>query len=102
MKKLKLDHSFTPPPLKSINGDLSALTTENDPDESRFLKLVTERDEFIQSYLTDLSDQEKRNFSAAELQVNGTLVAFAEESFKTSLKQLTGLVRGRKAIDKYR
>ncbi len=102
MKKLILDHSFTPSPLKNINRDLSELTTENDPDESRFLKLVTERDEFIQKFLENLPDDKKNNFVTAELQVNGALVAYAEESFKASLKQLTGLVRGRKAVNKYR
>lgn len=102
MKKLILNHSFTPSPLKIINQDLAALTTENDPDESQFLKLVTDRDEFIQNYIKDMPDNEKNNFVTAELKVNGVLVAYAEESFKASLKQLSGLVRGRKAVDKYR
>jgi len=102
LKKLKLDHSFTPPPLLSINRDLSELTTEKDPDESIFLKLVIERDEFIQKFLENIPNEEKNNFVTAELQVNGALVAYAEESFKASLKQLSGLVRGRKAVNKYR
>jgi hypothetical protein len=102
LKKLILDHSYTPSPLKSINRDLSELTAENDPDESRFLKLVTERDEFIQNYLENLPDKENKHFATAELQVNGALVAYAQESFKASLKQLSGLVRGRKAVNKYR
>lgn len=103
MKKLILDHYFTPSPLKNLNCKLSELTTENDPDESKFLQLVTERDEFIQKYLKHLSDQEeKKHFATAELQVNGALVAYAEASFKASLKQLSGLVRGRKAVNKYR
>jgi hypothetical protein len=66
------------------------------------LKLVTERDEFILKYLENLAEEEKKQFAKAELQVNGALVAYAEESFKASLKQLSGLVRGRKAINKYR
>ena len=102
MKKLILDHSFTPPPLQSINSDLSELTAENDPDESKFLKLVIKRDEFIQTFLKDLSEKDKTDFAKAELDVNGALVAYAEESFKASLKQLSGLVRGRKAIKKYK
>jgi hypothetical protein len=102
LKKLLLDHSFTPSPLKSINRDLSELISENDPDESLFLKLVTERDEFILKYLENLAEEEKKQFAKAELLVNGALVAYAEESFKASLKQLSGLVRGRKAINKYR
>jgi hypothetical protein len=102
LKKLILDHVFTPSQLKSINQDLSELTTENDPDESTFLKLVTDRDEFIQHFLENISEDEKNNFVIAELQVNGALVAYAQESFKASLKELSGLVRGRKAVNKYR
>tara|TARA_R110002167_G_scaffold65637_4_gene185746 strand:- start:1556 stop:1864 length:309 start_codon:yes stop_codon:yes gene_type:complete len=102
LKKLILDHSFTPSPLKRINRDLSELTTENDPDESIFLKLVNERDDFIQKFLEDLPEQEKNNFVTAELKINGALVAYAEELFNASLKQLSGLVRGRKAVNKYR
>mgnify|MGYP006084665549 CR=1 FL=1 len=70
--------------------------------ESKFLKLVTERDEFIKDYLQNLHDELKTDFVDAELKVNGALVAYAEESFKASLKQLSGLVRGRKAVNKYR
>lgn len=102
MNKLILDHTFTPPQLKKINRDLSDLTADNDPDESRFLDLVTQRDETIQEYLKNLPEKEKNSFATAELQVNGALVAYAQESFKASLKQLSGLVRGRKAVDKYR
>lgn len=102
MKKLNLDHSYTPSPLNNINRELSGLTTENDPDESRFLKLVTEREQFIQKYLENLPEEEKNNFVTAELKANGALVAYAEGSFKASQKQLSGLVRGRKAVNKYR
>jgi hypothetical protein len=102
LKTLTLNHSFTPFPLKKINQDLSALESSSDPDESKFLKLVTERDEFIQSYLQTLDNNLKTDFVNAELKVNGVLVAYAEESFKASLKLLTGLVRGRKAVKKYR
>tara|TARA_R110000751_G_scaffold81077_1_gene163376 strand:- start:85215 stop:85523 length:309 start_codon:yes stop_codon:yes gene_type:complete len=102
LKKLTLNHSYTPAPLKSINQRLSELTTENDPDESIFLKLAIERDEFIQNYIKTLSDDERNHFVTAELQVNGALVAYAEGLFKESLKQLSGLIRGRKAVKKYR
>jgi hypothetical protein len=102
LKKLILDHSFTPPTLKSINLDLSELTVDNDPEESKFLQLVIKRDEFIQKYLENLPENEKNSFVTAELKVNGALVAYAEELFKASLKQLSGLVRGRKAVNRYR
>ena len=75
---------------------------ENDPDESTLLKLVTDRDNYIQKYLKELPDKDKNSFVTAELQINGVLVAYAEASFKASLKQLSGLVRGRKAVNKYK
>jgi len=102
LKTLTLNHSFTPSPLMKINQDLAELTSDVDPDESKFLQLVTDRDEFIQRYLQTLQDQPQTDFVNAELKVNGALVAYAEESFKASLKQLSGLVRGRKAVNKYR
>ncbi|WP_299074846.1 hypothetical protein [uncultured Paraglaciecola sp.] len=102
MKKLILNHSFTPSTLKNINSKLLQLRAENDPDESKFLKLVLERDEFIQEFLKNLPENEKNKFATAELQVNGALVAYAEELFKASLNQLSGLVRGRKAVKKYK
>ena len=59
-------------------------------------------DDFIQNYLLTLQDPIKVNFVNAELKVNGALVAYAEGSFKASLKELSGLVRGRKALKKYK
>ena len=102
MKALILNHSFTPSSLKNINQNLAELNSDDDPVESKFLQLVTERDDFIQSYLQILQGQLKIDFVNAELKVNGALVAYAEESFKASLKQLSGLVRGRKALKKYK
>ncbi len=102
MKLITLNHSHTPPQLKEINQGLADLTSDLDPDESNFLKLVTERDEFIQRYLQTLQEPLKIKFVNAELKINGALVACAEESFKASLKQLTVLVRGRKAVKKYK
>lgn len=102
MKTLALNHSYTPSLLKKINQDLSELTSDVDPDESKFLQLVTQRDEFIQNYLQTLEKKLKTNFVNAEIKVNGLLVSHAEESFKASSKELSGLVRGRKAVKKYK
>lgn len=102
MKKIVLNHSFTPSPLKKLNQDLALLFNQKDPDEARFLSLVTLRDEFIQKYLTELSGEQKQHFVEAEIKINGLLVACANELFKASLNQLSGLVRGRKAVEKYK
>ncbi|MDU0355724.1 hypothetical protein RS130_19205 [Paraglaciecola aquimarina] len=102
MKNITLNHTYTPSPLKDINQDLSVLLKEAEPDEATFLKLVTRRDDFIQQFLTEISDLDKENFVKAELAVNGALVAYANQLFKTSLKQLSSLLRGRKAVKKYK
>ncbi|WP_158967723.1 hypothetical protein [Paraglaciecola sp. L3A3] len=102
MKKLTLDHSYTPSSLKNINQELFKLFAETEPDEATFLKLVSERDDFIQKYLNEIDQADKRNFAKAELKVNGALVAYADELFKVSLNQLSRLVRGRKAVKKYK
>lgn len=101
MKKLILDHSYTPSFLKKINQDLCALLVEQDPEESKFLELATQRDDFIQKHLSELDNKTKQEFVKAEIEVNGVLVASANQLFKASLNQLSGLVRGRKAIKKY-
>jgi hypothetical protein len=85
-----------------INQNLVELNSEVDQDESRFLQLAIERDDFIQSHLHSLQGQLKTDFVNAELKVNRALVAYAEESLKASLKQLSGLVRGRKVLKKYK
>ncbi|MGJ8681844.1 hypothetical protein [Paraglaciecola sp.] len=102
MKNLVLDHSFTPSSLKKINQDLLALFAKEDPEESEFLQLATKRDECIQEYLSEIDDEIKQDFVKAEIEVNGLLVAGANELFKASLNQLSGLVRGRKAVEKYK
>jgi hypothetical protein len=102
VKTLILNHPFTPSSLKKINQGLSGLTSDIDPDESKFLALVTQRDEFIKGYLQTLEKQLEIDFVNAEIKVNGELVAFAESSFKASLNQLSVLIRGRKAVKKYK
>ena len=101
MKNLILDHPYTPSELNVINQKLVDHLATDDPDEVLFLKLVTERDECIQDLLKKLSEQELKSFVEAEINVNGLLVAYSEKMFEASLKQLSGLVRGRKAVKKY-
>ena len=101
MNNLILDHPLTPPQLQQLNHTLLELLSNNAPEEAYFLKLVTLRDEIIQAYLAECSEEVRKSFAHAELQVNGALVAYANTLFKASLKELTGLIRGRKAVKKY-
>lgn len=101
MKNITLNHQFTSPDLAQINQDLTELLTAPDPDEETFLALVTQRDVVITAYLSTLSDAEKQLFVTAELEINAVLVAYADKMFNASLKELSGLIRGRKALKKY-
>jgi hypothetical protein len=102
LKKIILNHSLTPSFLSQINQDLTTLLLEQDPDESKFLELATKRDDLIQKHLSELDYKTKQEFVKAEIEVNGVLVASANQLFKASLNQLSGLVRGRKAVEKYK
>jgi hypothetical protein len=101
VKKLTLNHSYTPSELLKINQDLSELFSVDGFEESEFLKLVTLREEAILFHLTKLDVNDKKQFAEAELKVNAALLEFASKLSKASLSQLTGLLRGRKAVKKY-
>lgn len=97
-----LNHEFTPPPLKAINQQLESLLTDSNPDEARLLQLVSERDEFVTQYLESLSGNDKKAFAEAELVGNGELTAIARTLYSATLKQLSGLKRGQKAVKYYK
>ncbi|GAC34399.1 hypothetical protein [Paraglaciecola polaris] len=101
MKNIILTHEFTPPELEAINQELSELLTSEYPDEKLFFTLSVHRDECINSYISTLEEDGKSLFCNAEIEVNNALLVHAEQLFKASLKQLSGLVRGRKAVKKY-
>ena len=101
MKKLTLNHLYTPSQLREINQELSKLFSITDFAESEFLKLVMRREETILAHLASLDPNDKKQFSEAELKVNAALFEFASKLSKASLDQLSGLLRGRKAVKKY-
>jgi hypothetical protein len=101
LKKLTLNHLYTPSQLREINQKLSELFSITDFEESEFLKLVNLRDEAILTHLSSLDPNDKKKFSEAELKVNAALFEFATKLSKASLDQLSGLLRGRKAVKKY-
>jgi len=101
LKKLILDHPYTPPQLSTINQSLVDHLSTEDPDEGILLKLVKNRDEVIQAFLKEHPKEDLKDFAEQELKMNGLLVAYCENMSQVSLKRLTGLVRGRKAVKKY-
>ena len=101
MKNITLTHEYSPPELETINQELTDLLASADPDEKSFYTLSVRRDDCINTYILTLDDVRKPLFCKAEIEVNNALVGYAEQMFKASLKQLSGLVRGRKAVKKY-
>lgn len=101
MKKLILDHANTPTRLKELNVQLVALFAYESIDESALLKLIDTRDILIREHLNNCDVETQKVFAKAELEINGLLVACTKELSKTSLKQLSDLIRGRKAVKKY-
>ncbi|NCP65383.1 MAG: hypothetical protein GW763_09625 [Paraglaciecola sp.] len=102
MKKLTLDHSLTPANLKELNQQLSELFEASPIDEMTLLELVEKRDVIIQTHLEACNKTQQKAFAKAELDVNGVLVAYTKNLAKVSLKQLSDLIRGRKAVKKYK
>ena len=102
MKNLNLDHAFTPIPLKELNAQVSELFLLESFNEFELLKLIEQRDVIINEYLQSCEPELQNKFAKAELEVNGLLVAYVSELSKASLKQLSDLVRGRKAVKKYK
>lgn len=101
MRRIELNHPFTPSELVSINQKLSSLLEDEALDEKSFHTISVQRDRCIKEYLDSLAPAQKTEFCEAEIKVNDALVALAQQLFDASLKQLSGLIRGRKAVKKY-
>lgn len=84
-----------------INQALTALLADEALDEKSFHSLSLQRDKCISEHLATLEPVQKTQFCEAEIKVNNALVDFAQQLFDASLKQLSGLIRGRKAVKKY-
>lgn len=101
MNKINLEHPFTPPELTKLNQEITALLNSEALDEKSFHALSVKRDLCIKDYLSTLDQAQKTQFCEAEIKVNEVLVDCAQRLFNQSLKELSGLIRGRKAVKKY-
>lgn len=102
MKNLKLNHQSTPASLVPINAELESVLSNDDLDDKRLLELIIMREELISAHLNSIDDTTKKKFVRAEYDVNTALSKIAQRLFKASLSNLSGLVRGRKAVEKYK
>jgi hypothetical protein len=98
-----LSHALTPGDLGAINQSIfTLLGTDNVVNDQVLRRLVIQRDELIQSHLKSLNKVERDQFAKAELPINNKLHAAVQSLFTDSLSELSGLVRGLKAIKKYK
>jgi hypothetical protein len=97
-----LSHALTPPELSAINQLICAVLASDHVDDEALRRLVTQRDESIQRHLNNLNEAERDQFAKAELPINTKLHATVQSLFADSLSELSGLVRGLKAVKKYK
>ncbi|MBF7072351.1 hypothetical protein ISG33_02900 [Glaciecola sp. MH2013] len=81
---------------------LVSLDESDNIDDVKLRELVEQRDEFIQDYLSTLKPEPRKEFATAELPINNQLQAIVKNLFTDSLSELSSLVRGLKAIKKYK
>ncbi|MFT5277259.1 MAG: hypothetical protein ACI97K_002959 [Glaciecola sp.] len=102
IRKDYLSHAHTPDELSAINQSICAVLEIENVDDQALRKFVTQRDEFIQSHLKSLIEAERKLFAEAELPINEKLHIAVQALFADSLAELSGLVRGLKAVKKYK
>jgi len=102
VKKLNLNHDKTPAKLTEINQQLDSQLSNDELDDKKLRALIESRDAFIISHLGSLNDIERRSFAELEMQSNDTLSKLISNQLSDSLTQLTGLLRGKKAVNKYK
>jgi hypothetical protein len=102
IKEDYLNHALTPDELSAINKSICSVLDANSLDDQALRRLVSQRDEFIQSYLPKLSESDRNAFAKLELPINTKLHSDVKALLTTSLSELSGLVRGLKAVKKYK
>lgn len=102
MKKLNLNHEKTPAKLAEINQQLESTLSNDELDDARLRVLVELRDEFIITHLQSLNNIQQKSFAELEVLSNTALSKLISNQLSDSLTELTGLLRGKKAVNKYK
>lgn len=102
MKNLNLNHDYTPPKLADINLQIQTVLNAEELDDSLLKSLIEQRDVVVIEHLRSISVDDEKQFAKNELVINQTLSEEIGLQLKASLKDLSGLLRGRKAVDKYK
>ncbi|MEP4890002.1 MAG: hypothetical protein ABJV04_08250 [Aliiglaciecola sp.] len=102
MNKLNLSHQYTPDNLDNVNKQLETVLSSDELDDKLLRQLISQRDEIVTEHIKSLDKNTEKLFSTSELEVNQRLSTIIEAQLADSLKQLTGLIRGKKIVDKYK
>ncbi|GAB2689935.1 hypothetical protein Q4574_00585 [Aliiglaciecola sp. 3_MG-2023] len=102
MIKLTLSHQYTPENLKAINTQIETVLAAAELDDKLLKQLIETRDEVVVDHLKSLDQTAEKLFSESELETNKSLTKVIDTQLKESLKQLSGLIRGKKSVNKYK
>lgn len=101
MKKLVFIHNDSTQELIEVGHQLEILLANTEIDDKLLLDLIVHRDELVNVHLAKLDEKSLQTFVAAELEINNRLTTAAKGLLKTSLNEISGYLRGKKAVDKY-
>lgn len=102
MTKHNFFHKYSPDSLITLAKELSEVLSADELDHARLLALVEFREGLINTHLATLDGERKRQFVELEIKANEHIKAVTRLHFSDSLSQLSGLVRGLKAVEKYK
>ncbi|MCC2615101.1 hypothetical protein LJ739_02445 [Aestuariibacter halophilus] len=102
MNTLKLDHQDTPSQLKAINHKIESLFDTQPLDGGALLALINERHDIVVAALEGMDADAKRRFAEHENTINQALVQHVVQLRKDSLQEVSALMKGLKAVKKYK
>ncbi|GGO73902.1 hypothetical protein [Bowmanella pacifica] len=102
MNKINLDHPYSFPALRENSEALTGLLLQESPDIDELLRLTELRESLILSHQEALDGEEKKAFLEAELACNQHLNDVIEPMRVEAELALSQLVRGKKAVKKYK
>lgn len=102
MKKLNINHEYTPDGLKLLNAKLESELCNESLNDVKLKGLIEQRDSLVIGHLKTLDPHSEKLFAEHELNSNKDLLKVIEEHLSLSLKELSGFLRGKKVLKKYK
>jgi hypothetical protein len=102
---MRLTHSFTPEPLKSINEKLEEILHYSDFDDellTAFVQLIDVRSTIIETHLALLPNEQRTVFVEHELPNNQFLLEQAKTQHQAVKSVLAKFTQSRRAIAEYK